>query len=45
MWVSALRHIKMAEELDALRAAVSYTAEFTLGRSPNEPFGWKLWMS
>jgi hypothetical protein len=42
MWITALRHTEMEEELAALRAAVSSVAEFTLGRSPNEAFRVKV---
>jgi hypothetical protein len=36
MWVAALCHTKMVEELAVLWAAVSSTAELVLGCSPNE---------
>jgi hypothetical protein len=38
MQIDALCHAKMVRELDTLRTAVSYTAEFTLEHSPNEAF-------
>jgi hypothetical protein len=36
MWVTALYHTKMVEELAVLWAAVSSTAELVLRCSPNE---------
>jgi hypothetical protein len=38
MRAAALRHAKMAGELDALRAAVSSAVESMLGHSPIETF-------
>jgi hypothetical protein len=38
MWLVALHHTKMAEELAVLRRAVSSTMELVLGRSPCDTF-------
>jgi hypothetical protein len=38
MWVAAIRHIEMAEELAVLRVAVTSTVELVLGHSPDETF-------
>jgi hypothetical protein len=38
MWIAALHHTKMVEELAVLWAAVSSTVELALGRSPVETF-------
>jgi hypothetical protein len=38
MRVATLCYTEMARELAALRTAVSSTAEFTLGHSPNDTF-------
>jgi hypothetical protein len=38
MWLAALRHTEMVEELAALRAAVSSATQSVLGRSPNNTF-------
>jgi hypothetical protein len=38
MWIVAFHHAEMAGEHAALRAAVSSSTEFTLGRSPNDTF-------
>jgi hypothetical protein len=38
MWITALRHTEMAEELNVLQTAVSSAVEFALGRSPDETF-------
>jgi hypothetical protein len=38
MWITALRHTEMAEELNVLQTTVSSAVEFALGRSPDETF-------
>jgi hypothetical protein len=38
MQITAPSHIEMVEQLAALQAAVSFTTEFVLGRSPTEAF-------
>jgi hypothetical protein len=38
MWLAALRQTKIARELAAFRAVVSYAVESVLGRSPNDTF-------
>jgi hypothetical protein len=38
MWIVALCHTEMAEELAMLRAVVSSVVELMLGNSPNESF-------
>jgi hypothetical protein len=38
MWITALYHAELAKELATLWVAVFSTADFTLGRSPNETF-------
>jgi hypothetical protein len=38
MRLATLHHTKVVEQLAALRAAVSSTVEFGLGRSPTEAF-------